>query len=163
MQAAGVPTARHIVLTSLADVEAAVDDLGGACVVKADGLAAGKGVVVAGDRDEAIAAARSFLSGEAHGSAGATVVVEELLVGEEVSLLALCDGLSAQPLAARARLQAHRRRRQRPEHRRHGRHGAGPGTDAGGGRAASACWRTSRCCSSWSAAAPASPAASTRA
>jgi phosphoribosylamine---glycine ligase len=98
MQAAGVPTARHIVLTSLADVEAAVDDLGGACVVKADGLAAGKGVVVASGREEAIAAARSFLSGEAHGDAGATVVVEELLVGEEVSLLALCDGLVAQPL-----------------------------------------------------------------
>jgi phosphoribosylamine--glycine ligase len=98
MAAAGVPTARHIVLTGLADVEAAVDDLGGACVVKADGLAAGKGVVVARGREEAIAAARSFLSGEAHGEAGATVVVEELLVGEEVSLLALCDGLSAQPL-----------------------------------------------------------------
>jgi phosphoribosylamine--glycine ligase len=98
MEAAGVPTARHIVLSSLADVEAAVDDLGGACVVKADGLAAGKGVVVASGREEAIAAARSFLSGEAHGDAGATVVVEELLVGEEVSLLALCDGLVAQPL-----------------------------------------------------------------
>jgi phosphoribosylamine---glycine ligase len=98
MQAAGVPTARHLVVTSLDQVEASVDDLGGACVVKADGLAAGKGVVMAGGRDEAIAAARSFLSGEAHGDAGATVVLEELLVGEEVSLLALCDGLSAQPL-----------------------------------------------------------------
>jgi phosphoribosylamine--glycine ligase len=98
MQAAGVPTARHLVLTSLDEVEAGVDELGGACVVKADGLAAGKGVVVASGRDEAIAAARSFLSGEAHGDAGATVVVEELLVGEEVSLLALCDGLVAQPL-----------------------------------------------------------------
>jgi phosphoribosylamine---glycine ligase len=98
MQAAGVPTARHLVLTRLDQIEAAVDELGGACVVKADGLAAGKGVVVAGGRDEAIDAARSFLSGEAHGAAGATVVLEELLVGEEVSLLALCDGLSAQPL-----------------------------------------------------------------
>jgi phosphoribosylamine--glycine ligase len=98
MQAAGVPTARHLVLTRLDEIEAAVDELGGACVVKADGLAAGKGVVVAGSRDEAIDAARSYLSGEAHGAAGATVVLEELLVGEEVSLLALCDGLSAQPL-----------------------------------------------------------------
>jgi phosphoribosylamine---glycine ligase len=86
------------VLTRLDEIDAAVDELGGACVVKADGLAAGKGVVVAGGRDEAIDAARSFLSGEAHGAAGATVVLEELLVGEEVSLLALCDGLSAQPL-----------------------------------------------------------------
>ena len=98
MRAAGVPTARHLVLTGLDEVEAAIDELGGACVVKADGLAAGKGVVVASGRDEAVEAARSFLSGEAFGEAGATVVAEELLVGEEVSLLALCDGLSAQPL-----------------------------------------------------------------
>jgi phosphoribosylamine---glycine ligase len=97
MEAAGVPTARHLVITELDEIEAAVDELGGACVVKADGLAAGKGVVVAGGRDEAIEAARSILSGE-FGEAGATVVLEELLVGDEVSLLALCDGLSAQPL-----------------------------------------------------------------
>jgi phosphoribosylamine--glycine ligase len=98
MLAAGVPTARYWTCTDVEAAQRAVDDLGGACVVKADGLAAGKGVVVASGRDEAIAAARSFLSGEAHGDAGATVVVEELLVGEEVSLLALCDGLVAQPL-----------------------------------------------------------------
>jgi phosphoribosylamine--glycine ligase len=98
MEAAGVPTARHRVVTDPAAIEEAVDALGGACVVKADGLAAGKGVVVAQSREEAIAAARSFLSGEAHGAAGATLVLEELLVGDEVSLLALCDGLSAQPL-----------------------------------------------------------------
>jgi phosphoribosylamine--glycine ligase len=98
MEAAGVPTARHHVVRQVDDAERAIDSLGGACVVKADGLAAGKGVVVAGGRDEALAAARSYLSGEAHGEAGATVVIEELLVGEEVSLLALCDGLSAQPL-----------------------------------------------------------------
>jgi phosphoribosylamine---glycine ligase len=100
MEAAGVPTARHHVVRELGEIEAAVDGLGGACVVKADGLAAGKGVVVAADRAEAIAAARSFISGEAHGAAGATVVLEELLVGDEVSLLALCDGVSAQPLLA---------------------------------------------------------------
>jgi phosphoribosylamine--glycine ligase len=98
MEAAGVPTARHHVVTDAAQIEAAVDDLGGACVVKADGLAAGKGVVVARDRDEAIATAREFLSGEPFGEAGGTLVLEELLVGEEVSLLALCDGVSAQPL-----------------------------------------------------------------
>jgi phosphoribosylamine--glycine ligase len=98
MEKAGVPTARYHVLVRRDQVARAVDDLGGACVVKADGLAAGKGVVVAADRDEAIAAARDFLSGEAHGEAGSTVVVEELLVGAEVSLLALCDGLTAQPL-----------------------------------------------------------------
>jgi phosphoribosylamine---glycine ligase len=100
MEAAGVPTARHHVVRRADEIEAAVDELGGACVVKADGLAAGKGVVVAADRAEAIAAARAFVSGEAHGEAGTTVVLEELLVGEEVSLLALCDGASAQPLLA---------------------------------------------------------------
>jgi phosphoribosylamine---glycine ligase len=98
MEAAGVPTARHYVVREVDEAERAIDSLGGACVVKADGLAAGKGVVVAEGRDEALAAARSYLSGEAHGDAGATVVIEELLVGEEVSLLALCDGISAQPL-----------------------------------------------------------------
>ena len=64
MQAAGVPDrAAHRAARGLDEVEAAVDELGGACVVKADGLAAGKGVVVASGRDEAIAAARSFLLG----------------------------------------------------------------------------------------------------
>jgi phosphoribosylamine--glycine ligase len=98
MESAGVPTARHFVVRDPDEAERAIDSLGGACVVKADGLAAGKGVVVADGRDEALSAARSYLSGEAHGDAGATVVIEELLVGEEVSLLALCDGVSAQPL-----------------------------------------------------------------
>jgi phosphoribosylamine---glycine ligase len=99
MQAAGVPTARALVCTDLAAARRAVDELGGACVVKADGLAAGKGVTVCVDRASALAAVESCLGG-AFGDAGSTVVVEELLVGDEVSLLALCDGETARPLAA---------------------------------------------------------------
>jgi phosphoribosylamine---glycine ligase len=99
MQAAGVPTARSMVCTDVAAARRAVDELGGACVVKADGLAAGKGVAVCADRLSAVAAVESCLGG-AFGDAGSTVVVEELLLGDEVSLLALCDGETARPLAA---------------------------------------------------------------
>jgi phosphoribosylamine--glycine ligase len=61
-------------------------------VVKADGLCAGKGVVVAANAAEAEQAARSMLSGEAFGDAGKTIVVEERLVGTEASVHAICDG-----------------------------------------------------------------------
>ncbi len=161
MRAAGVPTARHIVLTSLDEVEAAIDELGGACVVKADGLAAGKGVVVASGRDEAIEAARSFLSGEALRRGGR----DRRRRGAARRRGGLAARAVRRPLGAAApagaRLQAHRRRRQRPEHRRHGRDGAGSRADAASRPRASASSRTSRCCSSSSAAAPASPGAST--
>jgi phosphoribosylamine--glycine ligase len=100
MQAAGVPTARAMVCTDVATARRAVDELGGACVVKADGLAAGKGVAVCADRASALAAVESCLVAGAFGDAGSTVVVEELLVGDEVSLLALCHGETARPLAA---------------------------------------------------------------
>jgi phosphoribosylamine--glycine ligase len=88
----GVPTARA---GSFADVEEAVafvDELGGAAVVKADGLAAGKGVTVAIDRDVAVAAIQESLIGGAFGDAGRTVVVEETLEGPEVSVFAVTDG-----------------------------------------------------------------------
>ena len=100
MQAAGVPTARAMTCTDVESARGAVDDLGGACVVKADGLAAGKGVAVCPDRASALAAIEACLVGGAFGEAGRTVVVEELLVGDEVSLLALCHGQTARPLAA---------------------------------------------------------------
>ncbi|MFP6781809.1 MAG: phosphoribosylamine--glycine ligase, partial [Gammaproteobacteria bacterium] len=61
-------------------------------VVKADGLAAGKGVVIAATHDEAIEAARSMLSGDAFGAAGKRIVVEEFLAGEEVSFIIMTDG-----------------------------------------------------------------------
>ena len=86
--------------TDVESARRAVDELGGACVVKADGLAAGKGVAVCPDRSSALAAIEACLVGGAYGEAGATVVVEELLAGDEVSLLALCHGETARPLAA---------------------------------------------------------------
>ncbi len=94
MDAAGVPTARAHVCTSLADVEAALDDLGAPHVVKDDGLAAGKGVVVTADRAEALAHARDCLR-----SSSGRVVVEEYLDGPEVSLFLVADGERVLPLA----------------------------------------------------------------
>lgn len=88
MAAAGVPTARSFTCDTEADVEAAFDELGAPYVVKDDALAAGKGVVVTRDREEALA----------HARACGRVVVEEFLDGPEVSLFAICDGTTAYPL-----------------------------------------------------------------
>jgi phosphoribosylamine--glycine ligase len=100
LASAGVATARHA--TFDADTEAAalafLETLPGLYVVKTDGLAAGKGVVVTESLDEARDAVRSYLSGAAFGDAGRTLVVEEGLSGPEVSLLVLCDGRTAIPL-----------------------------------------------------------------
>jgi phosphoribosylamine--glycine ligase len=90
----GIPTARARVCHRAAEAHATID---GPCVVKADGLAAGKGVVVANDAAEAHAAVDAMFGG-VFGGAGAVVVVEERLVGPEVSVLALCDGRRAVPL-----------------------------------------------------------------
>ena len=98
MDAAGIPTARYHACATHAQAVAAIDELGGACVIKADGLAAGKGVAVCGSREEAVAAAEACFAG-AFGDAGASVVVEELMTGPEVSLLALCADGRAFPLA----------------------------------------------------------------
>jgi phosphoribosylamine---glycine ligase len=99
MQRAGIPTARAQAFTALEPAMSFVDDLGGRAVVKADGLAAGKGVTVAKDRDGARSALESCLHDAAFGSAGYTVVVEEILEGEEVSAFALADGVTLAPLA----------------------------------------------------------------
>lgn len=98
MEAAGVPTAACAVFT---DAAAARDYAARAAtppVVKADGLAAGKGVVVARDTAGALAAIDAMLGDRSLGEAGARVVLEERLTGEEVSLLCLCDGERAVPL-----------------------------------------------------------------
>jgi phosphoribosylamine--glycine ligase len=92
MVEAGVPTAAFGVFDELGAAEAFIDAQPGPVVVKADGLAAGKGVVVAATKDEARAAAREMLAGGAFGAAGRRVVLEERLTGRELSLLALCDG-----------------------------------------------------------------------
>jgi len=88
----GIPTARFAVVSNLADAEAAIDQIGDHVVIKADGLAAGKGVVVAASRAEAKAAAREMLEARRFGDAGATVIVEERIIGREVSVHALTDG-----------------------------------------------------------------------
>ena len=95
MTAAGVPTARSL---AFEDAEAAVAALEGFAlpvVIKADGLAAGKGVVIAQTREEAADALRSMLVDAVFGSAGAQVLIEEFLDGEEASILALVDGENA--------------------------------------------------------------------
>ncbi len=91
--AAGVPTARHGVFTRARDAAAFLGELPGPWVVKTDGLAAGKGVLVASTIEEAEADVEAKLSG-AFGDAGRRVVVEEGLSGPECSLLVLCDGKS---------------------------------------------------------------------
>jgi phosphoribosylamine---glycine ligase len=97
-----IPTAPFAVATSVAEAEAAIDRLAATAgvVVKADGLAAGKGVVVAGDAAEARAAARAMLEARRFGDAGATVVIEQRIVGREVSVLALTDGVRLEVLPA---------------------------------------------------------------
>lgn len=92
MASAGVPTARSRLCTSLGEVEAALDAFGAPHVVKDDGLAAGKGVVVTDDRDAALVHARACLA-KPEGKA----LVEEFLDGPEVSLFCLCDGRVALP------------------------------------------------------------------
>nr|MCU0889505.1 phosphoribosylamine--glycine ligase [Rubritepida sp.] len=98
--AAGAPTADHAVFTEAAAARAHVRARGAPIVVKADGLAAGKGVVVARTLAEAEAAIAEMMEARVHGAAGARVVIEECLVGEEVSFFALCDGTTAIPFAA---------------------------------------------------------------
>jgi phosphoribosylamine---glycine ligase len=92
---AGVPTARHGVFDDEDSARAFMAELGGTVVVKTDGLAAGKGVLVTDDLDAALDDVRAKLSGSAFGSAGRRVVIEEGLVGEECSIFVLVDGTNA--------------------------------------------------------------------
>lgn len=92
MEAAGVPTGRATLADTLAEVEATLDEFGDPYVVKADGLAAGKGVLVTTDRDAALAHATHYLQ-------QGPVLVEEFLDGQEVSLFLLSDGTNVLPLS----------------------------------------------------------------
>lgn len=92
MEAAGVPTGRAVRARTAAEVAAALDDLGAPHVVKADGLAAGKGVIVTGDRAAALAHAETYLP-------SGPVLVEEFLDGPEVSLFFVSDGDTVRPLS----------------------------------------------------------------
>ena len=98
----GIPTARYRVCASAAEARAAIasGEFGFPVVLKADGLAAGKGVVVATDAAEAEAAIRAAMEEQQFGAAGARLVVEECLVGPEVSFFALCDGTRAIPITS---------------------------------------------------------------
>ncbi len=98
MQRAGVPTAACAVFEDIDAARAHVRNVGAPLVVKADGLAAGKGVVVAQTTEEALAALDDIMGRKAFGAAGSRVVIEECLIGEEASFLCLCDGLRAVPL-----------------------------------------------------------------
>ncbi len=98
MEKAGVPTAAWKSFTDEDACAAYVKELAGPCVVKADGLAAGKGVIVANTTGEALEGVHECFSGH-FGDAGKTVVVEEMLKGPECSLLALTDGTTLVPLA----------------------------------------------------------------
>ena len=130
-------------------------------VIKADGLAAGKGVVIAADEAEARAALEAMLVERRFGEH--PVVVEEFLEGDELSVLALCDGETRAPARPGARLQAHRRRRHRARTR------AAWARSRRSRRSTTRSWSgcaprsTSRCSTSWPAAARRSTACSTRA
>jgi phosphoribosylamine---glycine ligase len=95
-----VPTAAYGVFTEVEPAVSFIDQTGIPIVIKADGLAAGKGVIIAQSREEAVAAVTDMLSGNAFGAAGSRVVVEEFLRGEEASFLAFTDGVRIVPLAS---------------------------------------------------------------
>ena len=96
----GIPTARWDTFTDTAAAVRYIESIGAPIVVKADGLASGKGVTVARSVAEAVAVAKEMLSGDAFGAAGRRVVVEEFLEGEEASFICLCDGRTAVPFAS---------------------------------------------------------------
>src|SRR5688572_3176880 len=94
-----IPTARYATFASSREAKAYVDVQGAPIVVKADGLAAGKGVVVAATREEAHAAIDRIMDERSLGDAGNRVVIEEFLDGEEASFIVMCDGTHVLPLA----------------------------------------------------------------
>jgi phosphoribosylamine--glycine ligase len=99
MEEAGVPTAGHVVLSSYEQAKRELERASYPTVLKADGLAAGKGVIIAPDPDSARTALQEFFIDRRFGDAGETVVMEEYLEGEELSVLALCDGERVLPMA----------------------------------------------------------------
>ena len=103
----GIPTAAHAVVESVEEGLANARRIGFPVVLKADGLAAGKGVVIVEDEQQARETLAAMLSGSAFGAAGERVVVEEFLLGEEASFIVIADGQQALPLASS---QDHKRR-----------------------------------------------------
>jgi phosphoribosylamine---glycine ligase len=99
MRRHNIPTACYAVCKSLDDVKRELQNFPPAVVVKADGLFAGKGVILCSSHDEAIQAAQGIFTGDLLGTVGAQLVLEELMEGPEISFFALCDGVHAIPLA----------------------------------------------------------------
>jgi len=100
MQRHQIPTAHYAICKSMDEIRDALPHFHMPVVLKADGLAAGKGVVICKNKDEAIAVANEMVSGKMLGEAGLCVVVEECLRGEEISFLVLSDGERVAPLVA---------------------------------------------------------------
>lgn len=96
----GIPTAAYQTFTEVDSAIAYIESQGAPIVVKADGLAAGKGVVVAQTEAEAIQAVQDMLAGNSFGSAGHRVVIEEFLLGEEASFIVMADGRHALAMAS---------------------------------------------------------------
>jgi phosphoribosylamine---glycine ligase len=94
-----IPTAEYKVFTDLASAKAYIHEKGAPLVVKADGLAAGKGVIIAQSEAEAVDAAAGMLSGDSFGEAGKRIIVEACLKGEEASFIVMVDGSHILPLA----------------------------------------------------------------
>ncbi|MCB1020345.1 MAG: phosphoribosylamine--glycine ligase [Acidobacteria bacterium] len=88
----GIPTAKAVAVSTVEELDRHLGEFGYPVALKADGLAAGKGVILAQDEAEAKQAGRTLLSGEAVGDAGKSLLIEEFLVGREVSFIALTDG-----------------------------------------------------------------------
>ena len=112
MQRHAIPTARYQTFADAAAAHAYIDANGAPIVIKADGLAAGKGVVVAMSLEEAHQAVDHMLSDNHFGDAGARIVIEEFLAGEEASFIVMCDGKNILPLATS---QDHKRLRDHDE------------------------------------------------
>jgi phosphoribosylamine--glycine ligase len=112
MQRHGIPTARYQTFSEVAAAHAYIDANGAPIVIKADGLAAGKGVVVALTLEEAHQAVDDMLADNRFGDAGARIVIEEFLAGEEASFIVMCDGKNVLPLATS---QDHKRLRDHDE------------------------------------------------
>jgi len=94
-----IPTAKYANFTDIGEAVAYIKQEGAPIVVKADGLAAGKGVILAETEDEAIAAVKDMLAGNSFGEAGHRVVIEEFLTGEEASIIVIADGQNYLPMA----------------------------------------------------------------
>ena len=100
MQRHWIPTSHYAICDSLSEFNQAIGRFSTPVVIKADGLAAGKGVVICNTKDEAAATAAEMLSGKMLGEAGARIVIEECLKGDELSFLVLSDGDRVAPLVA---------------------------------------------------------------